>query len=327
MEHRKKNPDVTPRMIADAVLLADRGVDVHVIAEFVERDPETVRRWLRRWAEQRMAAVFTGHTGNMNASKLDKEQLDEVMEVLARPPEHAGLPAGFWSVPKLASWLETKFEVTYESASSYQFLLRMAGLSFHRPEKVDQRRGPEAEIEARMAEIRCEVADLLDKGYKVLASDEVRIEAEAETRRAWYAKGTKAWLRVDRSKESQSFIGFLDLVTGQATTHRLDWQKTDTVVPVLEQLLADHPDQKVAVVWDNAPWHKSKALRRLLAEGRSLERLHLIALPPYCPDHNPIEHVWKDAKENTANIQHTFFDQTVKAFEDHIASRTFDYPL
>ena len=313
--------------MADAVLLDDRGVGIEIIAEFVERDPATVRRWLNQWAEQRMAAIFTGHAGNLNASRLTREQLEEAMQVLSCPPEHAGLPAGFWSVPKLASWLRTEFEVAYESASSYQFLLRMAGLSFHRPEKLDRRRPPEDQVEARMAKVRAEVQDLTARGYKVLACDEVRIEAEAETRRAWYTKGTTSIVQVDRSKDSQSFIGFLDLADGTCTTHRLDWQKTSTVVPVLQDLLAAHPDHKIALVWDNAPWHRSKELRSHLGAGGSLERLHLVALPPYSPDHNPIEHVWKDAKEKTANIQRAIFTQTVQAFEDHIASRKFTYKL
>ena len=50
-------------------------------------------------------------------------------------------------------------------------------------------------------------------------------------------------------------------------------------------------------------------------------------MPPYAPDHNPIEHVWKDAKEKTANFQHDIFEDTRAAFETHIASRRFNYKL
>ena len=59
--------------------------------------------------------------------------------------------------------------------------------------------------------------------------------------------------------------------------------------------------------------------------GRLLERITPIHLPPYAPDHNPVEHVWNAAKNNIANIQHETPEETFGAFASYIASRTFDY--
>ena len=63
----------------------------------------------------------------------------------------------------------------------------------------------------------------------------------------------------------------------------------------------------------------------MLAPGGQLENLRLIYLPPYAPDHNPVEHVWNAAKGNIANIQHDTPEQTYTAFTSYINSRTFDY--
>jgi hypothetical protein len=41
-----------------------------------------------------------------------------------------------------------------------------------------------------------------------MAADEVRIEHEAIIRRAWYRKGEKTTLRVDRTRRSQSYVEF-----------------------------------------------------------------------------------------------------------------------
>lgn len=56
-----------------------------------------------------------------------------------------------------------------------------------------------------------------------------------------------------------------------------------------------------------------------------MERVHLIAMPPYAPDYNPIEHVWNTAKQAVANIQQNTFAQTKQAFSDFVASRPFRY--
>lgn len=58
-----------------------------------------------------------------------------------------------------------------------------------------------------------------------------------------------------------------------------------------------------------------------------LQKVHLVAFPPYAPDHNPIERVWKDAKAAVSNFQSDDFDQALTAFETHIAGRKLNYRI
>lgn len=62
--------------------------------------------------------------------------------------------------------------------------------------------------------------------------------------------------------------------------------------------LLRHLRRQVIVLWDNAPIHKGEPIRKLC---RRYRRLHLEALPPYAPELNPDEGVWKHAKDNLAN--------------------------
>ena len=50
-----------------------------------------------------------------------------------------------------------------------------------------------------------------------------------------------------------------------------------------------------------------------------------VYLPPYAPDHNPVEHVWNAAKNNTTNIQRETPEETFGTFASHVTDRTFDY--
>jgi transposase len=315
------------RAKAAAVLLAAQGVEVEVIARFSDREASTVAAWLRAWSKTRMASIFTAHAGNLNASKLTREQRDQVRRDLAAPPEAHGLPAGFWDVPKLKSYLSAKFQVVYESPSSYHYLLRFAGLELKYPDKLDRRRDDPG-VQRRMAEIRQELGPLLaDPAWEVFAADEVRLDQEAITRRAWLPVGQPTILRVDRKVASQSYLGLLDQRTGRCHPCRLEWQNSQTIIAALTQFVEQFPEKRIAIVWDNAGFHKSKAIRAELATGHPLERVHLIAMPPYAPDHNPIEHVWGDAKQNISGLQRDHFDQTTTAFETHINSRHFNYTI
>lgn len=328
-DYKDEAPHKLQRRKAEALLLLDRGVARGIVAEFVQREESTLAQWVRDWNECRMASIVTGHADNMNRSKLTAEQRAEATRILALSPSENGLPAQFWTVPDLATWLEATFGVVYESDRSYHFLLKLAGLTFHKPEAFDKRRGTTEAITQRITEIRAELVDhLADPDTLVFAADEVRLDQEAILRKAWCKEGTKPIIKVDRRKQSQSFIGFLDQNTGDCETYRLTWQNGETILAAMQEMTARHPDKKkIVVVWDNAPWHKTKLIREQLQEGRTLSHVHLIAFPPYAPDHNPIEHVWNDTKNEISNLQRDTFDQTVDAFESHIRARQFKYTI
>jgi transposase len=64
----------------------------------------------------------------------------------------------------------------------------------------------------------------------------------------------------------------------------------EDVVRFLKHLLSHIPD-KLLVIWDGLPAHRSQAVKDFLAQGAA-KRLHLEQLPGYAPDLNPDEGVW-----------------------------------
>lgn len=177
-----------------------------------------------------------------------------------------------------------------------------------------------------MTTITAELAPLLsDNNWEVFACDEVRMDQEAVIRKAWLQKGERTIVKVNHRKESQSYIGFLNQKSFDCELFEMPWQKSSEVLKAFEHFLQNHPDKKLCIVWDNTPFHKSKEIRQQLKKRGILERVHLIAMPPYAPDNNPIEHVWNTTKQAIANIQHETFEQTRQAFSDFVASRPFQY--
>ena len=251
----------------------------------------------------RLASVVTGHAGNQNAAKLTVVQKGVVAEALSKPPSESGVPAKFWDVPALKNLISMRFDVAYESESSLQLLMHFAGMSFKYPDAFDRRRD-ETAIAARMAELRQRVVDLLGQGYEVFCADEVRVEHEAEIRRMWLPVGRRTKVQVDRERAAQSYFGALNLRSGVVDLERFDGQQNaEGVIGVLARFQRRHPDAKIAIVWDNAPWHKAKELTKLFRDGEIFSGIVRLQLPPYAPDHNPIEHVWGHAKGAIANFQ------------------------
>ena len=64
----------------------------------------------------------------------------------------------------------------------------------------------------------------------------------------------------------------------------------------LKAILKKYPNGKTAIVLDNSRIHRAKILVEFLEENK--ERLELVFLPPYSPELNLIEGLWKWLKSD-----------------------------
>lgn len=301
---------------------------VEDIADVLGRNSRTIERWIRDFKQIRMASLFTGHKDNENAAKLTRDQKVEISQVLSDKPSVYGLPKEFWNTPQLKRYVKAEFGIVYESERSYHYLLQFSNLSFKQPDVFDIRRN-EVLIKKQIAKIRRTLIPLIqDPEWVVLASDETRVMLEAITRRAWLKKGEKTVLKVERSHESQYYIGFLNLETGRDHLMPLTWGNEKEIIKAVEWVTHKlYPEKRICIVWDNVSFHKGKALREKLKKGASLERVHLMNFPPYAPDYNPQETVWNVGKGHIANKQFKTFTGTKRSFHRFISKNIFDYTI
>lgn len=138
-------------------------------------------------------------------------------------------------------------------------------------------------------------------------------------------RGKKTIIKVERKRKSQSFIGFLNLNTCEVLLYRLAWQKQDEIIPVLEELVKKYPNKRICIIWDNARFHHGKKIKEKLST--TLKPIHLINLPPYAPDFNPQEHVWKYGKDKLANNQRESLEETVNTFTAIVTGRSYNYKI
>lgn len=322
--------DGTSALIRDrthTVWLNHKGKSVTEIAAILYRRPATVRKWLKSWEKQRFASLFTGYRGNTNANKLTPEQKQQVTLVLSQPPSNYGIPKEFWQVKDLKRWINATFKVIYHSDRSYHFLFKLSRFSWHLPDKFDINRDEEL-VKKRIREIRREIKPFLaSPDWVVLAADETRLVWETESRKAWLKTNQKTVIKVHRDSRYQSFLGSLDLKTGKCHLHSLNWQDQEQVLKALRKLKRQYPGKRICLIWDNAPWHRGELIREKLKKHHYLANFHLIAFPSYAPDTNPVEHVWKYAKDRIAHRPTVAFKQKLNHFKLAVIHRKFDYQI
>lgn len=325
-QHLKKSQSEVIRQRAHSILLSSKGYSPLEIADILDKSEKTAREWIKAWSTTRIASLFTEYSLNQNAAKLTKTQKKQIKKVLKEPPSEYGLPKEFWDVSTLKSYIKAEFGVEYESEESYRLIFKLHNYSFHLPAKFDIRRTDEIKIKTRIKEIKAEITPYLkDPNWEVLVSDESRIIWEAIIRRCWLPKGQKSILKVNRDNQYQSFIGFLNLRDHLPLIYPIPWQNQKTIIKALKQLLKEYPNKRVCIIWDNAPFHKGKLIREAL--GKQLKRIHLINFPPYAPDHNPQEHIWKYTKDQISNHQFDSFPKLITTFQQIVMGRKYTYQI
>jgi len=324
---RRYGVSVLIRDKAHTVLLSDQRKSAPEIAKILYRKEDTIRNWLNNFKKHRLSSLFAKYQGNTNASKLTSKQKEKIKQVLSQPPSDYGIPKEFWQVKDLKRWVKAEFGVIYESERSYHFLFKLSRFSWKLPDKFDIKRDDQF-IKRRIKEIRKEIKPFFaSPSWVVLASDETRLVWESESRRAWLKTNQKTILKVSRSKDYQSFLGSLNLKSGQCHLHSLSWQNQEEVIKALRKLKKQYPGKRICLVWDNARWHKGKKIREELKKGGCLTPFHLINFPPYAPDTNPQEHVWKYAKDRVAHQPTTNFKQRINNFKLSVIHRKFNYQI
>ena len=129
-------------------------------------------------------------------------------------------------------------------------------------------------------------------------------------------------------KNNAAYSGFVIPETGELVVTKPEWFNFETVIQSLRDFLLAKPcpdGKKYCVILDNAPWHK-KAIRLIWKEKLDeyadiREKMNYLSLPPYSPDLNPIEQIWrKTRREKTHNKYFALLSKLVEVLDDYFAS-------
>jgi len=108
-------------------------------------------------------------------------------------------------------------------------------------------------------------------------------------------------LRCKLTRDHYSVISAITLTGELYLAMQSEAYDSVAVIAFLQKLL-DVIEGKLLIIWDGAPIHRSRAIKRFLAAGAA-ERIWLERLPSYAPDLNPDEGIWHYLKHvELANV-------------------------
>lgn len=101
---------------------------------------------------------------------------------------------------------------------------------------------------------------------------------------------------------------------------------TESLIDFLTQLRDHFAGQKITLIWDGLPAHRSKDMTEWIRTQRRW--LTVERLPGYAPDLNPVEQLWGNIKTvELANLCPDTIDQAQTAAETGLQRAGSDYQL
>lgn len=106
----------------------------------------------------------------------------------------------------------------------------------------------------------------------------------------WCNKEIRPSVPCHHIREYRYVYGAVEPLTGESCFLVMPYCNTDCMNVFLEELSKTYPKDKIILVCDGAVWHKSESL--VIPEN-----IKLIFIPPYTPEMNPIEQIWKEIRK------------------------------
>jgi len=247
---------------------------------------------------------------------LSPEQLYELGQIVKEGPEEGGFDTGMWSASLLRSLIKSLFGVKY-SVSHVQRLLHKLGFSVQKPSQLSSK----ADEDRRKDWIENELPEIQEKASAERAAlihgDEASFQQSGSVTQTWALKGQGCEVMTFPTRKSVKAFGAVRLGNTPKWHFRFAEKfNGESFIEFLEQLVRQYSEPKIYFITDNASYHKSPPVKKWLSDHR--ERIEIHYLPPYSPDFNAVEYVWRRTKRMTT---HNRFFKTLKELREKLFRR------
>lgn len=121
--------------------------------------------------------------------------------------------------------------------------------------------------------------------------------------------GQQPYVLSASTREKSEFFGAISLKTGRLLTQESNTFNWETFYHFLLYLLR-HTNERILLIMDNARWHRAENLKPFYFQHHN--RLIPVFLPPYSPELNPIERVWRITRRRVTHNRYFSDIQTLR---------------
>lgn len=273
------------------ILLLDQGKTYKSIAEYLFLDEGTIANYRKRYKNGGLKGLIIDEYSSKRYF-LDENQLMKLSLHLESQI--------YLSTKDIIAYIEKKFGVEY-TVSGVTKLLKKMNFSYKKPKAV-----PGKAVKKKQEDFIALYNRLKGNG-KLYFSDSTHPQYNPVISYGWFKKGVEFDVFTNSGRFRLNINGALCLDDLDIITRTCDRVNGDSICDLLKAIRLKNPEEKnLYLILDNAPFNRSIKVKEL---AKKLD-IKLQYLPPYSPNLNPIERLWKFFKKRT------LYNQYFETFEE-----------
>jgi transposase len=291
LQHRRER-DGRVRDRIKAVLLYDEGWSPKDIARVLLISDEAVRNHIDEYKVSKKLKPESGGS----AEKLSACQSQELETHLQT---HTYL-----YVKDIVAYVEVTFGIFYTVHGMRSWLQRHC-FSYKKPAVVPGKANREQQQEwlAEYEKLRQAVSE----DETICFMDGVHPTHNVQPAYGWIKKGVRKEIPANTGRSRLNLSGIIDVITHNIVIQEDQTLNAESTIRFFQKIEEAYPNKrKIHVFCDNAPYYRNRSVK----EHLETSKIFLHFLPPYSPNLNPIERLWKWMKERV--IYNTYYEH----FED-----------
>jgi transposase len=279
------------------------------IADAVGAGRSSVAGWLKIVREQGVDALLQRKEGQGAPGRVKGKVQAAIM---------AGLREGRWRRARdLQRWLEKEHGIQMGLGGVYYYLGKVGGvLKVPRKTHAKKDAAKGEHFKQTLAEQLQSLPLESGRPVRVWMADEHRFGLISVVRRCWSLRGVRTTAPY-QTKYQWGYLHSALEVDGEHAAQALfsNSVNLETSGKFLEQIAQSDPNSQHVVIWDQAGFHPR------CADSAVPAGIHLLSLPPYSPELNPVEKLGAFIKDAVANkVWHT-----LTAIEEAIAQELLPF--
>jgi len=294
------------------VLAYNEDMSYEEIKKILLLDLQTIRRYINEFKEYRMDSIDfeDGRRGKSgNTSDLNEKQILQVKNYL-----HNNIVN---EAKEIQKYIETTFDIKY-SLSGTTALLHRLGFVYKKVIAIPQKTNTVQSLEKQLnfEKDYQEFKEHLKEEDTIYFLDGVHPTHNTKTGFAWIEKGEEKIIDTNSGRDRVNLNGAYNVTEGDVITLASDTVNSDSTLALFDLMLETNSTTKgiLYCMSDNARYYKSYIIQEAL-KTEKYKRIKMIFIPPYSPNLNPIERVWKFFKKEVLKNQ---FYKTFKEFQKAI---------
>ena len=292
----KRSSDAVMRCRCKVILGLVQGKTPTMIAQGGLCAKSQVYRVASRFIEHGLVGLVDRREDNGENKVTDTYGM-ELLRVIEGSPQDHGYQRPTWTQELLILVLAERVGVRL-SVTTMRRLLQRLGIRLNRPKPIVNCPWRKSRRLRRLRAIR-HLIDNLARGEVVLYVDAVDIHLNPKTGPDWTLAGKQKFVLTPGCNEKRYLAGALNPKTGKLTWAEGDRKNSYLFLQLLHKLVTKtyRSARRIHLVLDNYGIHDSRQVQ-LALKSAAASKIKLHFLPPYCPDHNRIERIWKDLHDN-----------------------------